>query len=310
MISTQPLLSFPTTVAAGPEPGSDGVVGFVTGLVERLGGPGAGLAVALENLFPPIPSEVILPLAGFVASQGRMSLVGAIVWTTIGSVVGALALYAIGAMLGRDRMRAIAKKLPLVKLEDVDRTEAWFLRHGVKAVFFGRMIPVFRSLISIPAGVERMPVLTFLLYTTLGSLIWNTVFVMAGYFLGENWHVVEGYVGAFQNVVIVVTALAVGWFVVARVRRVRAARRATAAGLDPAAAPDGPIAFGGPTSFGGPAPLGGPTAFGGPAAGQPLPADGPAAPGPLDAGLGDATPGGDYRGTVYRSGYNRDDSER
>ncbi|EEP75056.1 conserved hypothetical protein [Micromonospora sp. ATCC 39149] len=283
MISTQPLLPFPRTIAAGPEPGSDGPVGFVTGLVERLGGPGAGLAVALENLFPPIPSEVILPLAGFAASQGRMSLVGAIGWTTLGSVVGALALYVIGAMLGRDRMRAIAAKLPLVKLEDVDRTEAWFLRHGVKAVFFGRMIPVFRSLISIPAGVERMPVLTFLLYTTLGSLIWNTVFVMAGYLLGDNWHVVEGYVGTFQNVVIAVSALAVGWFVVTRVRRARATRRDAAAPFS--AAPSA----GGQTGDG-------------PSAGFPF----AAAPYvDADAGL----PGGpergapgEYRGTVYRSG--------
>ncbi|MGW1062477.1 DedA family protein [Micromonospora rubida] len=235
MISTQPLLPFPRTVAVGPEPGSDGPVGFVTGLVERLGGPGAGLAVALENLFPPIPSEVILPLAGFAASQGRMSLVGAIGWTTLGSVVGALALYMIGAMLGRDRMRAIVARLPLVKLDDVDRTEAWFLRHGVKAVFFGRMIPVFRSLISIPAGVERMPVPTFLLFTTLGSLIWNTIFVMAGYLLGEKWHVVEGYVGTFQNVVIVVCAVALGWFVVTRVRRARAARRVPVDGAAPVA---------------------------------------------------------------------------
>ncbi|GAA2217839.1 DedA family protein [Micromonospora olivasterospora] len=226
MITAQSILPFPRTVASAPEPGSDGPVGFVTGLVERLGGPGAGLAVALENLFPPIPSEVILPLAGFAASQGKISLAGAIGWTTLGSVLGALALYAIGAALGRDRMRAIAARLPLIKLEDVDRTEAWFLRHGVKAVFFGRMIPVFRSLISIPAGVERMPVRTFLVYTTLGSLIWNTVFVMAGYLLGENWHVVESYVGTFQNVVIAVCAVGLGWFVVTRVRRARTPRRA------------------------------------------------------------------------------------
>ncbi|MFC8849843.1 MULTISPECIES: DedA family protein [unclassified Micromonospora] len=279
MISTQPLLPFPRTVAAGPEPepGSGGPVGFVTGLVERLGGPGAGLAVALENLFPPIPSEVILPLAGFVASQGRMSLVGAIGWTTLGSVVGALALYWIGAMLGRDRMRAIVAKLPLVKLEDVDRTEAWFLRHGVRAVFFGRMIPVFRSLISIPAGVERMPVLTFLLYTTLGSLIWNTVFVMAGYLLGENWHVVEGYVGAFQNVVIAVSTLAVAWFVVTRVRRSRAARRDATAHSPAGSSDEGPFVGG-------------------------LSADGPSVG--AEAGLPDGPEHGpgEYRGTVYRSG--------
>ncbi len=213
------------TPAAAAEPPQDGIVGYVTDLVERLGGPGAGLAVALENLFPPIPSEVILPLAGFVAAQGRMSLVGAIFWTTLGSVVGALALYLIGAALGRDRMRAIVSRLPLVKLSDVDRTEAWFLRHGVKAVFFGRMIPIFRSLISIPAGVERMPVTTFLLYTTLGSLIWNTTFVLAGYLLGDNWHLVEGYVGTLQKVVIVVSVAAAAWFVGSRVLKARRADR-------------------------------------------------------------------------------------
>ncbi|MFE9203196.1 DedA family protein [Micromonospora sp. NPDC007230] len=225
MIGNAPLLLGPRVNAPrAAEPAGDGPVGWVTGLVERLGGPGAGLAVALENLFPPIPSEVILPLAGFTASQGRMSLPGAILWTTLGSVLGALALYRIGAALGRDRMRAIVARLPLVKLEDVDRTEAWFLRHGVKAVFFGRMIPIFRSLISIPAGVERMPVPIFLLYTTLGSLIWNSVFVLAGYLLGENWHVVETYVGTLQNVVIVVCVGAVGWFVFSRVRRARRSR--------------------------------------------------------------------------------------
>ncbi|MGR6319162.1 DedA family protein [Micromonospora soli] len=222
MIGNAQLLVGPRVSAPrAAEPAGDGPVGWVTGLVERLGGPGAGLAVALENLFPPIPSEVILPLAGFTASQGRMSLVGAIGWTTLGSVLGAVVLYYVGAALGRDRMRAIVAKLPLVKVEDVDRTEAWFLRHGVKAVFFGRMIPIFRSFISIPAGVERMPVPIFLLYTTLGSLIWNTAFVLAGYLLGENWHLVESYVGTLQNVVIVACVGAVGWFVVGRVRRSR-----------------------------------------------------------------------------------------
>nr|WP_241563682.1 DedA family protein [Micromonospora costi] len=211
------------SLAADAEPPQGGVVGYVTDLVERLGGPGAGLAVALENLFPPIPSEVILPLAGFVAGQGRMSVVGAIFWTTLGSLLGALALYGIGATLGRDRMRAVVSRLPLVKLSDVDRTEAWFVRHGVKAVFFGRMIPIFRSLISIPAGVERMPLGIFALYTTLGSLIWNTTFVLAGYLLGDNWHLVEGYVGTLQNVVIVVCVAAVGWFVISRLRRARRA---------------------------------------------------------------------------------------
>lgn len=214
-------------LAQESDPPSGGLVGLVTDLMERLGAPGAGLAVALENLFPPIPSEVILPLAGFTASQGKMNLFAAIIWTTIGSVVGAVALYYVGVALGRDRVRAIAARLPLIKLSDIDKTEAWFARHGVKTVFFGRMIPIFRSLISIPAGVERMPIATFLLYTTLGSLIWNTVFVMAGYLLGENWHVVESYVGTFQKVVIAVCALAVGYFVISRLIRMRRRRSAT-----------------------------------------------------------------------------------
>lgn len=219
----------PQVLARQSDPPEGGLVGLVTDLVERLGGPGAGLAVALENLFPPIPSEVILPLAGFAASQGRMNLFGAIAWTTLGSVLGAAALYWVGVVLGRDRVRTVAAKLPLVKLSDVDRTEAWFARHGGKTVLLGRMIPIFRSLISIPAGVERMPIGTFLLYTTLGSLIWNTVFVLAGYLLGENWHAVEPYVGAFQNLVIAACALLVGYFVVARLIRSRRDRPAAAA---------------------------------------------------------------------------------
>ncbi|XTZ13158.1 VTT domain-containing protein [Micromonospora echinospora] len=247
MIRTAHALSTTGTATRSAAPPEDGLVGFVTDLVERLGGPGAGLAVALENLFPPIPSEVILPLAGFVAAQGRMSLLGAIFWTTLGSLLGALALYRIGAVLGRDRIRAIAARLPLVKLSDVDRTEAWFLRHGVKAVFFGRMIPIFRSLISVPAGVERMPLGTFALYTTLGSLIWNSAFVLAGYLLGDNWHLVEGYAGVLQKLVIVGCAVAVCWFVGSRLVRARRGGASTAGPVPPvepaasAAEPVGPV---------------------------------------------------------------------
>ncbi|MFB9706906.1 MULTISPECIES: DedA family protein [Streptosporangium] len=197
----------------------DGVAGWAVSLMETLGAPGAGLAIALENLFPPLPSEVILPLAGFTASKGDMTLFEAIFWTTLGSVVGAVALYGVGALLGRARVVAIARRLPLVDVSDIEKTEAWFARHGRKTVFFGRMIPIFRSLISIPAGVERMPVPVFLALTTLGSLIWNTVFVMAGYLLGENWELVEGYAGILSKVVLGVVALAVVVFVVLRVRR-------------------------------------------------------------------------------------------
>ncbi|MDJ0462913.1 DedA family protein [Streptomyces sp. H27-C3] len=196
---------------------------WITSLMDTMGAPGAGIAIALENLFPPLPSEVILPLAGFAASTGQMSLIAALLWTTAGSVIGALALYGVGALLGRDRTVAIAAKLPLVKVSDIERTEAWFQRHGTKAVFFGRMIPVFRSLISIPAGIERMPLPVFLGLTTLGSTIWNTLFVLAGYTLGENWADVTGYVSTYSKVVLVAAVLAVLLFVGVRtLRRPRA----------------------------------------------------------------------------------------
>ncbi|MBE9940622.1 membrane protein DedA, SNARE-associated domain [Cellulosimicrobium aquatile] len=205
--------------ATTAEPALDGVAGWAVNLMETLGPVGAAIAIALENLFPPLPSEIILPLAGFTASQGSFGLVEAILWTTAGSVVGALALYAVGAIIGRERTRWIAERLPLVKVEDVDRTEQFFLRHGSATVFFGRFIPIFRSLISIPAGVERMPLWKFTALTTAGSAVWNTIFVYAGYALGEQWHVVEEYAGVLQKVVIAVVAAAVVWFVVTRVWR-------------------------------------------------------------------------------------------
>ncbi|WP_327716843.1 DedA family protein [Streptomyces sp. NBC_00490] len=192
---------------------------WINGLMDTLGAPGAGLAIALENLFPPLPSEVILPLAGFAASTGQMSLWAALLWTTAGSVIGALALYGVGALLGRDRTVAIAARLPLVKTSDIEKTEAWFLRHGTKAVFFGRMIPIFRSLISVPAGVERMPLPVFLGLTTLGSALWNTAFVMAGYTLGANWTQVTDVVSTYSKIVLVLAAAAVVAFVAVRLRR-------------------------------------------------------------------------------------------
>ncbi len=195
-----------------------GVAGWAIDLMERLGPAGAGLAVALENLFPPLPSEVILPLAGFAAARGDLGLVAAIAFTTLGSVVGALALYGVGAALGRDRTRALAEKLPLVKLRDVDKAEDWFARHGAKAVLIGRLVPVVRSLISVPAGVERMSIVLFLSLTAVGSLVWNSLLILAGYHLGEQWHVVESSVGIFQKVVIAAAVGAVGWFVVAKIR--------------------------------------------------------------------------------------------
>ncbi|MEK9523047.1 DedA family protein [Streptomyces venezuelae] len=206
-----------TTTASAQQP-ADGIAGWAAGLVDTLGGPGAGLAIALENLFPPLPSEVILPLTGFAAGQGVLSLVSALFWTTLGSVVGAVALYWIGVLVGRERMHTLWGKLPLVKASDLVRTEEWFAKHGTKAVFLGRMVPVFRSLVSVPAGVERMPMPLFVGLTALGSLIWNTALVLAGYWLGDRWDVVGTYVGVLSKVVLGLAVVGVIAYVTVRMR--------------------------------------------------------------------------------------------
>lgn len=192
--------------------------------MEIVGPAGAGLAIALENIFPPLPSEVILPMAGLSASRGSFSLAEALIWTTLGSVVGAFLLYGIGAWLGVDRLRAIAAKVPLLRPDDIDRTVAWFQRHGGKAVFFGRMVPIFRSLISIPAGVTRMPLWKFGLLTFAGSALWNTIFVLAGFFLGEAWPVIERYADILQYIVIAAVLIGVAWFLYVRIRGLLASR--------------------------------------------------------------------------------------
>jgi membrane protein DedA with SNARE-associated domain len=195
-----------------------GLAGWAVDLMDTLGGPGAAIIVGLDNLFPPIPSELVLPLAGFSASTGTFSLAGALAWTTAGSVLGAIIVYLLGRLLGRDRSRALIARIPLLDVSDFDRTERWFARHGTKAVLFGRMVPLFRSLISLPAGVARMPFMTFVSLTTLGSLIWNSLFVCAGYFLGTRWHLVADYADVVQLIVIALVAIAIVLFVVMRLR--------------------------------------------------------------------------------------------
>lgn len=193
-----------------------GFAGWAVDVMDALGGIGVMLLIALENLFPPIPSEIILPLAGFTANQGQsFGLVEGIIWATAGSLLGALALYSIARWFGRERTRHYMSKLPLMDMEDVDKTEAFFTRHDHSTVFFGRMLPVFRSLISLPAGVVKMPIPRFIVLTTLGSTIWNTLLVGAGYILGENWQKVETVVGNFSTVIVVILIVLVlawvGW---------------------------------------------------------------------------------------------------
>ena len=195
-----------------------GVARWAVDLMSALGAPGAGIAIFIENVFPPIPSEIILPLAGLAASRGDLQLAEVLLWTTAGSLLGAILLYSLGALLGAERLRVIARRVPLLKVSDIDNSVAWFDRHGAKAVFFGRMLPIFRSLISIPAGITRLNLLLFALLTFLGSSIWNTLFVLAGYLLGENWTVVEPFANVLQYVVIGAVLLLIVIFVVRRVR--------------------------------------------------------------------------------------------
>lgn len=199
------------------------VVDWVLALMDSIGGPGIALGIFLENLFPPIPSEVILPLAGFTAATGRYSIVEAVLWATLGSVTGALLLYGIGAALGLDRLKVIAHKMPLVDVADIDKTDIWFTKHGPKAVFFGRFVPGIRSLISIPAGIDRMPLGQFLGYTTAGSLIWNSLFVWIGFQLGDRYDLVEQYMDPISKVVYLLIILAVlgviGWMALRARRR-------------------------------------------------------------------------------------------
>jgi membrane protein DedA with SNARE-associated domain len=218
------------------------VADFATAVMGALGSPGAGLANMLDGIIPVLPSEVILPLAGFAAQRGELNLYAALVWTTIGSLAGAVIMYYAGALLGRDRVRALAAKIPLVRASEIDRAESWFTRHGQKTVLLARMVPVFRSVISIPAGVERMPLARFLVLTGIGSAVWNTVFVLAGYLLGDNWSLVERYGGYLSKAVIALCVLAVAYFVVSRLLRRRRDRLTDRqpAGESPAGPPPAP----------------------------------------------------------------------
>jgi len=186
-----------------------GITGFLLDLVDKLGPVGVGLSILAETVIPPIPSEAVLGLAGVLINDGRMNIVPVILFATLGSIVGAMFFYVVGRALGPRRSHAFLDRLPLVETADVDKTFGWFERHGRSAVFLGRMVPIVRSFISVPAGVVRMPFGQFLLFTAAGSLIWNAVLVSlgvaAGDFIQANLHYLD-------YVVVAAFALAVVWF--------------------------------------------------------------------------------------------------
>src|SRR5215216_6278208 len=202
-----------------------GLAGLITDIIAALGPIGVGVLVALETVFPPIPSELILPLSGYLASRGRMSLAAVVIGATLGSLAGALALYWAGAALGQKRLRRLAERTPLVEVDDLERAEGWFDRHGGLAVLIGRVVPVVRSLVSVPAGVERMPLWRFSLYTISGSGVYNLVLIGLGYVLGSRWKTVEQYSNYLNYAIYAAILVAVGLFALKRVRRRRASGR-------------------------------------------------------------------------------------
>jgi len=189
-------------------------------IVDTLGYLGVGALVALENLFPPIPSEVVLPLAGFVTARGESSFLGMVGAATIGSLVGALILYGLAAAIGPVRLqRLVTRYGSWFRLEvvDVERAEQWFDRRAGTAVLVGRCVPLIRSLISIPAGFRRMPLPKFIAYTSIGSAVWNVTLIGAGNLLGENWESAGRPVDLLQGLVILALVVSVVWYLWRRV---------------------------------------------------------------------------------------------
>lgn len=188
-------------------------------LMEVLGGPGTALVIAAEALFPPIPGEVLLPFAGVSAAANGQHVLVPLLWTTLGSVLGGLAVYAVGRALGLRRTTALVRRLPLLEERDVELAMRFFARWGFPAVALARFVPMVRTFISVPAGIERMPIWLFALATGLGSGIWNAVFVVAGYAFGQaGGDALEGFVRIYSLLVAGIGVLALLGFALRRLR--------------------------------------------------------------------------------------------
>lgn len=216
---------------AADDPG--GLAGFALWLVDTLGEWGVGAFTVLETVFPPIPSEVVLPLAGYQATRGELSLPLLLVASTTGSLAGALALHGLGRLAGRERAIRWLAKLPLVEREDFEKASSWFDRHGRAAVLVGRLVPGVRSVISLPAGSERMPLPMFVLFTVLGSALWNGLLLGLGALLGRQHDLVERYSSVLNWVVAGALALGVALLVVRGLRRRSRGRGTDGEGVKP-----------------------------------------------------------------------------
>lgn len=194
-------------------------------IMDSFGYLGLCFLIALENLFPPIPSEAILPFAGFMTTYTRMTVVGAIIFATLGSCIGALILYWIGSILMPQNLNRLFEDKKVkrfgFKQKDVEKTIKWFEKCGKKAVLFGRCVPIIRSLISIPAGMTKMKFSIFFLYTMIGSAIWNTVLIYLGAILGASWGKVMVYVGKYSEIIQIILITAVVVYLWKYIKKVR-----------------------------------------------------------------------------------------
>ncbi|MBY0096881.1 DedA family protein [Mesobacillus maritimus] len=195
--------------------------------MEEFGYIGIMTVIALENLFPPIPSEIVLPFGGFMTTRTMLTVPGVIVASTAGSVLGAVILYWVGRLVNVSVLESFVGRwghILRVSKKDIRTAEGWFLRYGSWTVFFCRLIPVVRSLISIPAGMAKMNFSTFLIFSTLGTLVWNTILVCLGAFLGESWEVILGYIEIYKDVFylsfFIIGIVCISWYL-KRARRFR-----------------------------------------------------------------------------------------
>jgi membrane protein DedA with SNARE-associated domain len=202
----------------------DAMSQWVLDIMQQLGYAGVVLLMFLENVFPPIPSEIIMPAAGFAAARGELSLTGVIIAGGVGSVLGAVVLYYVGRLLNEERLIALTDrygKWLLISSDDIRQADDWFDRHGPKIVFFGRLLPGVRSLLSIPAGMANMPMGQFLLYTSLGTTLWSGLLAVAGYQLGANYEQIEGWIGPISQIILAVCILLAVIFILRRVQKRR-----------------------------------------------------------------------------------------
>lgn len=192
---------------------------WITNIMEQFGYVGILLLIALENVFPPIPSEVILTFGGFMTTYTSLTVVGVIIAATVGSVLGAVILYGIGYLINVDKLEGWVDrygKFLRLKKEDIRRADAWFDKYGYWTVLFCRMIPLIRSLISIPAGMSKMKFGLFLLFTTIGTLIWNIILVSVGAAVGGSWEKIVEFMDVYSNIAYALIAVigigGVFWF--------------------------------------------------------------------------------------------------